>query len=219
MRGLHFDYTSTPASPRLPVIGHQNPDHIPQSLRAGHSLSDKSVITCTLVTVCSVLFLFLSVCSSPVHSATPEPPQKPPAYVVDLAGVITEEGKAKLNVYLKELEQKTTAQIVILTIQSLDGEDIARFSLRTAERWKLGQKGKDNGVIIAVAVKDRKYRFEIGYGLESILPDSLVGSLGREYLVPNFRKGDYSSGIFDVTVVIIRTIASHEGVEITGVSQ
>jgi uncharacterized protein len=65
-------------------------------------------------------------------------------------------------------------------------------------------------------VKDRKYRFEIGYGLESVLPDSLVGSIGREYLVPYFRKGDYGAGIYAAALAVANTIATHEGVEVTG---
>ncbi|HUI68711.1 MAG TPA: TPM domain-containing protein [Nitrospirota bacterium] len=149
-------------------------------------------------------------------ASTPVPPAMPRDYVVDLAGVIGDDVRSKLNAYLAELEQKTTAQVLVLTVQSLDGEDIESFSLRTAEEWKLGRKGKDNGVLITVAVKDRKYRIEVGYGLESVLPDSAVGSIGREYLVPSFRKGDYSTGIFAAALVVIRAIASHEGIQITG---
>ncbi len=167
------------------------------------------------------LLLFIVLCSlcSPFASAiasTPEPPGMPAAYVEDLAGIMKDDARIKLNAYLKDLESKTTAQVVVLTIQSLDGESIEGFSIRTVEKWKLGQKGKDNGVLITIAVKDRKYRFEIGYGLESILPDSLVGSIGREYLVPYFRNNDYSGGIFLATVAIARIIAEHEGVQITG---
>lgn len=161
-------------------------------------------------------FAFTFIPLSLSFAATPEPPAVPPDHVVDLAGIINDGVEMQLNAYLKELEQKTTTQIVILTIQSLDREDIESFSLRTAEKWKLGQKGKDNGLLITVALKDRKYRFEVGYGLESILPDSLVGSIGRQYIVPYFRKGDYSTGIFNATIVIAQTIASYEGVEITG---
>jgi uncharacterized protein len=107
--------------------------------------------------------------------------------------------------------------MVILTIPSLEGESLEEFSISVAnDRWKLGQKGKDNGVLFLVAVKDRKYRFEIGYGLESVLPDSFVGSVGREYLVPSFRKGDYSNGIYAASFAVINKIAADAGVRITG---
>ncbi|HET6364247.1 MAG TPA: TPM domain-containing protein [Nitrospirota bacterium] len=164
--------------------------------------------------LCVILATAFLTCHA--SASTPVPPAMPRDYVVDLAGIIRDDAKSKLNAYLAELEQKTTAQVLVLTVQSLDGEDIESFSLRIVEEWKLGRKGKDNGVLITVAVKDRKYRIEIGYGLESVLPDSAVGSIGREYLVPSFRKGDYSTGIFTATLAVIRTIASHEGVEITG---
>ena len=104
---------------------------------------------------------------------------------------------------LKDLEAETTAQMVVLTINSLEGEPIESFSHQTAVKWGIGQKGKDNGVLLTVAVKDHKYRFEVGYGLESTLPDSLMGSIGRQYLVPNFRKGDYAGGILAAVTEVI----------------
>lgn len=149
-------------------------------------------------------------------ASTPEPPATPPAYVVDLAGLLSQGKAGELNGYLKELEQKTTAQIMVLTVQSLDGENIADFSLKVAEKWKPGQKGKDNGVLLTVARQDRKYRIEVGYGLESILPDSFVGSVGREHLVPNFRQGNYTEGIFKAVVAMAQVISTNAGVEISG---
>jgi uncharacterized protein len=162
-------------------------------------------------------FIFFPLFTSFAAASTPEPPAVPRDYVVDLAGVIDDNVKSQLDVLLLELEQKTTAQVLVLTVQSLDGEDIESFSIDLAHKeWKLGQKGKDNGVLIVVAVQDHKYRFEVGYGLESVLPDSLVGTIGREYLVPYFRKGDYSSGISAATLAVIQTIATQEGVQISG---
>ena len=165
----------------------------------------------TLITI-----LFLSLLAGDMPAATPEPPKMPSTYVVDLAGIVRDDVETRLNGYLQELEQKTTAQVIILTINSLDGEDLNGFSLRMAEQWKPGQKGKDNGALFVVAFQDRKYRFEIGYGLEHILPDSLVGSIGRQVLVPAFQQGDYSTGIMNTTLAMIQPIASSQGVEITG---
>ena len=161
--------------------------------------------------------LFLAVFwAFPAGASTPQPPAMPRDYVVDLAGVLPQEVQARLNAYLRELEQKTTAQVLVLTVQSLDGQAIEEFAFNTKEKWRLGQKGKDNGVLIVVAVQDRKYRLEIGYGLESILPDSRVGTIGREYLVPYFRKGDFGAGVYAAALAVANTIASQEGVEITG---
>jgi len=162
----------------------------------------------------AILFLCLVVGS--VSHAT-SVPEKPLRYVVDLAGMIDDATENRLNGYLRELEQKTTAQAVILTIPSLEGESIEDFSITIAhDKWKLGQKGKDNGVLLLISQKDRKYRIEVGYGLEGVLPDSLVGSLGRNLLVPYFRKGDYSTGIFTAAIAIADKIAEASGVKIEG---
>ncbi|MBW1696990.1 MAG: TPM domain-containing protein [Deltaproteobacteria bacterium] len=144
-------------------------------------------------------------------------PQKPASYVVDLAGFIDDSTERKLNGLLQELEQKTTAQFIILTIDSLQGESIEEVSISIAhDKWKLGQKGKDNGLLLLISLKDRKYRIEVGYGLEGFLPDSFVGSVGRKYLVPYFKKGRYSQGVYAAAVVLCRKIAENEGVTLTG---
>jgi len=158
------------------------------------------------------LFFLLVVFATAISAAVSVPPQ-PPNYVVDLAGIIDSNAEASLNAYLKELELKTSAQMVVLTITSLDGEAIEEFSLNLAhDQWKLGRKGKDNGLLLLVSMQDRKYRFEVGYGLEAILPDSLVGSIGRQYLVPYFKKGDYSTGILTASLAVINTITTDAGV-------
>jgi len=166
---------------------------------------------------CFLLFLgFAAVVPQVVRAVTPPLPDNPPGHVVDLAGVISTRQQQDLERLLTTLEQKTTAQMVILTIESLDGPDINSFSLQTAEKWKIGQKKKDNGLLFVVAVRDRKYRFEVGYGLESVLPDSLLGSLGRQVLVPYFRQGQYGSGISTATGKIVQILARHYRVTLAG---
>ena len=144
-------------------------------------------------------------------------PERPLTYVIDLAGIVDGSTESRLNGYLKELEQKTTAQFIILTIKSLEGESIEDFAIKIAhDKWKLGQKGKDNGLLLLVAVNDHKYRIEVGYGLEGVLPDSMVGGIGRSLMVPFFKKGDYSNGIFSAALVMANAIAADAGVKITG---
>ena len=170
-----------------------------------------------LITFLSILCLFFLTGSFSQAVSIPETPGN---YVVDLAGIIDNSIEAKLNQYLKELEQKTTAQLAILTVNSLEGESIEDFSITIAHsKWKLGQKGKDNGLLLVVSLKDRKYRIEVGYGLEGVIPDSLVGSIDRDYLVPFFRKGDYSNGIFAASTVLANVIAEESGVKITGMPE
>jgi uncharacterized protein len=143
-------------------------------------------------------------------------PGRPANYVVDQAGIVDDRVETSLNGFLRELEEKTTAQVVVFTLPSLEGGSIEEIALMVAEKWALGQKDRDNGLLFLVAMEDRRYRFEVGYGLEGILPDSLVGSIGREYIVPNFRKGDYSGGIASAALAVAGEIARDSGVEITG---
>ena len=163
--------------------------------------------------IAAVIFCLLVV-SVALPANIPDQPQR---YVVDLAAIVDDATENRLDGYLQELEQKTSAQMIVLTIPSLEVESIEDFSIRIAhDKWKLGQKGKDNGVLFLIAFKDRKYRIEVGYGLEGVLPDSLVGSMGRNILVPYFRKGDYSDGIFATTLAIANKIAADAGVKIEG---
>jgi len=139
--------------------------------------------------------------------------------VEDRAGIIDAAARTRLTGLLQELEQKTGAQFVILTVLSTEGVPLEQFSLEQAEQWGLGQKGRDNGLLMVIAVQDRRYRFETGYGLEQVLPDSLLGSIGRTYLVPAFRRQDYTRGVMDAASVVARTIAEAQGVKLSGLPE
>ena len=95
----------------------------------------------------------------------------------------------------------------MLTISSLQGESIEDFSIRVAESWRIGQKGFDNGVILIIALKDRKLRIEVGYGLEGVLPDAIANQIIREVIVPHFRNDDYGAGVDAGVNAILKTIA------------
>lgn len=140
----------------------------------------------------------------------------PGTFVVDRAQVIAASQERQLEGWLRELEQKTGAQVKILTVQTTDGEDFFGFVHRHAERWKLGRKGKDNGVLIAVAIKDRKDRIHVGYGLEGVLPDAWCGQVRRQILVPAFKKGRFGDGLLRATTAIAGRIASQAGVKLQG---
>ncbi|MBI1824750.1 MAG: TPM domain-containing protein [Planctomycetes bacterium] len=140
----------------------------------------------------------------------------PGTFVVDRANVIDAGTRAKLESWLRELEQKTGAQVKVLTVQSTEDEPIFNFSMRHAELWKLGKKGKDNGALLVVAIQDRKYRLQVGYGLEPTLTDSWTGSLQREMLVPAFRQGDYTGGLYKTVVTIANKVAEDANVTLTG---
>jgi len=168
-------------------------------------------------TYCVLILVLLLSAASAFSADAATVPERPHNYVTDLAGIVDNTAENQLNRYLKELEQKTTAQVAVLTINSLEGADLEDLSLTVAhDKWKLGQKGKDNGVLLLIAFKDRKYRIEVGYGLEGVLPDGLVGSIGRQFLVPNFKKGQFSKGIFEAVLAMAQTIAKDAGTQITG---
>jgi len=163
------------------------------------------------------LVLSLTAFAAPLMAVGPAVPASPPNYVVDLAGVIDDGVEARTNTLLRELEERTTAQMVVLTLPTLDGESLEAFSIDLAHsRWKLGQKGKDNGVLLTLAMQERKYRIEVGYGLEGVLPDSLVGSLGRQVLVPAFRAGDFGGGIAAMAGELATRVAAASGVTLSG---
>lgn len=136
-------------------------------------------------------------------------------YVVDQAGVIDPQVKAAIEDWLGELEQKTTAQVKVLTVQSTDGEDIFQFTQRHYDRWKLGKKGKDNGALVVLDVKDHKVRIHTGYGLEGVLPDSWCGSLSRSIAQEYFKRGAYGSGLQQMAIVIANRIADEAGVKLS----
>ena len=140
----------------------------------------------------------------------------PQHYVEDYASVIDASDERSLNGILQELEQKTGAQYIVLTVQTTGGVPIEQFAIELAEQWKLGQKGKDNGMLFVLAKNDRKWRFEVGYGLEGYVTDQYCGRIGRDVLVPYLRKGDSRRGIYQANLQVVRTIAAEAGVTLTG---
>ena len=127
--------------------------------------------------------------------------------VHDDAHALKTETVDQLEKDLKAYEDSTSNQIAILIVQSLDGEVLEEYSLKVAEKWKLGQKGKDNGVLLLVAVDDHKMRIEVGLGLEGVLTDAQSNRIIRNEIAPEFRRGDYDAGINAGVQGIIKAIA------------
>lgn len=141
------------------------------------------------------LLLILCVIVSEGTAGALQVPDRPLGRVSDFTRTLTPSQQASLEAKLREFEEKTTNQIGVLLIRSLEGESLEDYSIRVAEKWKLGQKGKDNGVILLVSLADRKVRIEVGYGLEGALPDSVTGAIIRREIAPAFRQGDFYGGI------------------------
>jgi len=115
-------------------------------------------------------------------------------YVNDYAGMISPQAKATLEQELSAFEQSDSTQIVIVTIPSLEGEVLEQFSVKVAEAWKIGQKGKDNGIIFLVSKEDRKLRIEVGRGLEGTITDLMAGRIIDLVVKPRFKRGDFDNG-------------------------
>jgi uncharacterized protein len=115
--------------------------------------------------------------------------------VTDDAEILSPEVKSTVAERLKAHEDRTGNQIAVLTVQTLEGESVEEFAVRVFESWKLGQKGKDNGVLVLVVPQDRRMRIEVGYGLEGTLTDLLAGRIVRGIMTPRFKTGDYNGGV------------------------
>ena len=115
--------------------------------------------------------------------------------VNDYAGALGAEARARLERVLAEGEQATGAQVVIAVFPALEGESLEDFSIRLAERWRIGRKDLDDGAIVLVFLQDRKVRIEVGYGLEGAIPDIEASRIIREAVAPRFREGRYDAGL------------------------
>lgn len=152
-----------------------------------------------------------------VEGAEPDYPE-PIGYVNDFAGILSPETEVKLNRLIGDLEKQTTAQVAVATVESISPETVEIYTNKLFEKWGVGQKEKDNGVLILVAVMERKTWIEVGYGLEGAIPDARVSRIYRDIMVPAFGKGDFNDGIFRTVKAIAGLIAEESGVEIDGVS-
>jgi uncharacterized protein len=166
--------------------------------------------TAKLLSVLAGPLLFFSLTRAATSQEVPIP--APLGYVSDYAGVIDPATEAALARLIQDVEHKTTAEIAVLTVDSTKPLDAFQYSIKVFERWKIGKKGKDNGVLFLVAVNDRRMWITVGYGLEGILPDGKVGEVRDRFVVPHFKQGDYGKGILEGTKAIARVVAGEEGV-------
>jgi uncharacterized protein len=161
------------------------------------------------------LGLFVAVAASCLL-AEPISSLRPSNYVNDFAGVLSPTTKAQLNALCQQVEQKARAQMAVVTVKSLDGQDPVSYAVDLYQKWGIGKKGTDRGVLILLATQDRKYWTSVGYGLEPILPDGKVGGFGRE-MIPFLREGDYNGAVTLITNRVADVIAKDAGVTLDGV--
>jgi len=130
--------------------------------------------------------------------------------VTDNAGILSETTHQSLTQILKEHEDRTSNQIAILTVPTINGESIEEYAVEVFEAWKLGQKDKDNGILIVVVPNDRRMRIEVGYGLEATLTDAMAGRIIQFAMTPKFKNGDYDGGITDGVRAVIDVLEGDE---------
>ncbi|MEA2263514.1 MAG: uncharacterized protein QOJ51_6339 [Acidobacteriaceae bacterium] len=135
----------------------------------------------------------------------------PTNYVNDFAGVLSPGTLASLNALCAQADRLAHAQIAVVTVKSLDGEPIENFATALEDKWKVGKKGTDRGLLLILATNDHKYRIEVGYGLEGILPDGRVGDIGRA-MVPYLRQNDFDGAVTMAVRQIAGVIAADAGV-------
>ena len=135
-------------------------------------------------------------------------------YVNDFAEVISQDEEAKITALARAVEQSTTAEIAVATLPTIAPLDIDLYSVKLFERWGVGKKGKDNGVLIILAMKERKWRIETGYGLEGALPDVLCSEIGRNVMVPYFKQGQFGKGLLAGTMSVAERIGREYNVDL-----
>jgi uncharacterized protein len=139
---------------------------------------------------------------------------KPTGYVNDFAHVLDPPTTALITDICTQIDQKAHAQIALVTINTLDGNDLDSYSIDLAQKWGVGGKGSDRGVLILYVIQDHRARIEVGYGLEPILPDGKVGSFQRE-AIPLMRSQQYSQALLLVTSRVAQVIADDAGIQLT----
>lgn len=152
--------------------------------------------------VAIVVFCAFLVCAVPSHTTQ--------FYVNDYADVLSAETEAEILNNALSLNNETTAQVVVLTVPDLNGEEISDFAVETLRDWGIGSKNNDNGVIIVLAIEERQVWVSVGYGLEGTLTDIRTGQLQNQYAVPYYRNDDFDTGTLMLFNAIVNEIRTEE---------
>jgi uncharacterized protein len=162
--------------------------------------------------------LFLCSLSGFAHGESPAKLPQPTTYVSDFAGVIDPASKQNIEDLASQVATKAHATIIVVTVNSLDGLSIEEFTTQLYDKWKVGPKDTDKGILMVLSIQDRKRRIEVGPGLQGILNDAKVGDIGRS-MVPQLQQGQYGPAIQDGVQQLANVIAADAGVTITPPAQ
>ena len=162
----------------------------------------------------TIIFATLLFTFSPLFSEATYP--KPTNLANDFAGVLSPQVLRKVNNFSRELRQKTGFELAVAIVPDMQGEDYYTYATKLYENWGIGSQN-DEGVLLLVAVKERKMKIETGYGAEGFLPDGLCGQIAEQHIVPFLQKDDFNSAILNGTLILAGVTAKHYKVELTGV--
>ena len=146
-------------------------------------------------------------------SAVNIPEPKDNFFVNDFANVISAKDEQKMQAQGEALYKKCGAQVVVATVKTLDGSDIESYSIEMARKWKIGSDENDDGILLLLAVEERKVRIEVGYGLEGALPDSKTGRILDTYGIEHFKNDDFSTGLTAVYNSLVNEVCIEKGIE------
>jgi len=155
---------------------------------------------------------------APAGSQTPRI-SAPRGFVNDDAGALSPETRRRIELLLQELQQKTGAEVAVLVVNSTAPLDDFDYAMAVAEAWKPGKREEDTGLLVLLALKDRKLRVLTGYGLEGILPDGLVGEIQDREMIPALRQGNVDEALWRGVAEYARRIADARGVQLTGLPE
>lgn len=160
----------------------------------------------------SVLFLILTLSFTSFAIDLPEPSND--FFVNDFANVINEEDEEEIMKIGADLFEQTTAQVVVVTVDSLDGYDVDEYALELGREWGVGSKEANNGVVLLLSVSDRKISIQVGYGLEGCVTDVKSGEILDTYAIPYLRDNDFSTGLIEAYKAITAVVCYEYGVEL-----
>jgi uncharacterized protein len=163
---------------------------------------------CSVIRAASTLLILLQILASPAFASEPKFPTLT-GRVVDDAGVLDSRTVGELTLMLADHERDTGQQVVVVTLHSLQGYTIEDYGYQLGRHWGIGQKGVNNGALLIVAPKEHKVRIEVGYGLEGTLTDAISSTIIQNYILPSFKRGDYSAGIVAGTTSILSVLGGN----------
>lgn len=164
------------------------------------------LITLTLILILSA--------SADLLSAKEEGLPDYTGYVNDFAGILASKNKLIMSSIAQQVEAKTTAQIAVVTVPTVKPLSIEQYAVELFEKWGIGQKDKDNGILVLMAVNDKKVRIETGYGLEGALPDAVCNQIIYQVMIPEFKKGDLNKGFLYGVIAVAELIAKEYNIKL-----